>query len=119
MSLGQLKNMPFEAVRQQSFHDAGLLIFYYSSILFVVISGFSVMIQEKKLIGKVIGSVIAGTGPISFILMTSSWPEHLGFAGASFGIKQRAAFLCLWSGSLFLLTLLTKSLWKQNTGRSS
>ncbi len=105
-----LRNMSFDAIRQQSFHDAGLMIFYYGSILLLVISGLWVMVRQKDPIGRMMGVLVAGSGPFSFLAMTSSWPGHFGFSGAVPGIKQRMAFLCLWLGVLILLTFMTKSL---------
>lgn len=94
-NLSALKQSGFMAIRIQSFHDAGLLMFFYSSLLLVVLLGALTIIYNNK-INKVLGVIILCMAPTSFILMTTKWPKAIGFEGAAVGLNQRAALLCLW-----------------------
>ncbi|HLQ24452.1 MAG TPA: DUF998 domain-containing protein [Acidiferrobacterales bacterium] len=114
MNMQQLKKMGFEAVRQQTFHDAGLLLFFYSSVLAMVISGLVVVWQGSSWARRVLGGVIAATGPAAYAALITSWPRYAGFSGMDVGVRQRGAFLCLWVGALLLLALVTKTSVKHN-----
>ena len=107
-SIVQLKKMGFEAIRQQTFHDAGLLLFFYGSAAALAIAGLTVALRAADRLGRVSGIVAALSGPIAYGALISPWPQYLGFAGADAGLKQRAAFLALWMGGLALLTVVTK-----------
>lgn len=110
----QLKNLSFEAIRQQSFHDIGLLLFFYSSLTAILLLGIIVIVQQKTWSDKVMGAVIASTSPLSYVVMRSSWLKLFGIEGMSTGIKQRVAFLCLWVGALLVLSLITRNRRSQN-----
>ena len=106
-SIVQLKKMGFEAIRQQTFHDAGLLLFFYGSAAALAIAGLVVALRAADWLGRVSGIVVALSGPIAYGALISPWPQYLGFVGADAGLKQRAAFLALWAGGLVLLTVVT------------
>lgn len=106
-SLSALRKLGFAAIRQQSFHDAGLFIFFYGAILALLVAG-AAMLAERGAGTRVLGGVVAASGPLSYASLTTAWPAAVGFMGADVGLKQRAAFLFLWIGALTLLLLLSR-----------
>lgn len=106
-SLKILKHSGFWAIRVQSFHDAGLLIFFYSSLVLTGLLGIAVFINRKSLIDKVFGGCMF-LSPLSFLLMTTPWPQKVGFVGNTIGINQRAGLFCLWLAVVFLLSIASK-----------
>lgn len=112
-SLAQLKQSSFGAIRQQSFHDAGLMIFFYAAVLAMVLFGAMVFAQRRGWGRKIAGSLITLAGPLSFLAMTTSWPSLLNIMHPAVGLKQRAGLLALWFGAFLLIILLMEkeSLW--------
>lgn len=108
MSLRELKQLGFEAVRQQTFHDAGLLAFFYGVIVAMAVSGAIVTWEARGWAERMLGSVIGAIGLLAWGAMALPWPEFVGIAEGGFGARQRAAFLCFWVGALLLLGWLTK-----------
>jgi len=108
INMDQLRKMGFAAIRQQSFHDAGLLLFFYSSTAVLAISGVIVALRGPGWGRRMSAAIVALTGPIAYLALASSWPKYFGFVDINAGIKQRGAFLSLWIGALLLLTLVTK-----------
>jgi hypothetical protein len=108
MSMNALQHAGFSAIRQQSFHDAGLLFFYYSSLLFIILSGAFCLIFRKRTVEKILGIIIACLPPASYYLMTTSWPIIIGWEGPASGLKQRASLLCIWLEIVLLLVLSSK-----------
>ena len=106
-NITQLKKIGFEAIRQQTFHDAGLLLFFYGSAAALAIAGLVAAFRAAGWLGRVSGIVVALSGPIAYGALISPWPQYLGFIGADAGMNQRAAFLALWVGGLVLLTAVT------------
>lgn len=102
-SISQLKNAGFWAIRVQSFHDAGLLIFFYSSMILVMLLGVLVSINTRELITRLSGGAIAGMGPVSYFLMTTAWPKYVGLQGITVGANERASLFCLWLAVVLLL----------------
>jgi hypothetical protein len=117
-TLKALKHMSFSAIRQQSFHDAGLMIFFYCSICLTIMAGFFCMIFRKGK-EKILGIIITSLGPASFFLMTTSWPKFIGINGHSAGLKQRASLLCIWIAMALLLLLALKRIGTPITERAS
>jgi len=111
-----LQNLDFDAIRQQTFHEAGFLLFFYSSITGVLTVGIAVMLTGTNQVRRAIGGVIATTGLAAMAATSYSWPRYFGIIGESGGIRQRAAFLCLWIGLLLLLALITKGSEKEEGG---
>jgi hypothetical protein len=107
-SITELKGLRFGFIRQQSFHDAGLMVFFYSSISITMMAGFILAVFRSG--GeKILGLILACMGPVSFLLMTTSWPEIIGIAQRSAGLKQRVSFFCIWIAMVMLLLLALKS----------
>ena len=113
-TITMLKRSGFMSIRLQSFHDAGLLVFFYGSVLLVLILGAFVIAFKEGVRDKLIGLGIFVLGPASFSLMGTSWPKLVGIAGPSAGIKQRMALLCLWLAMVLVLALASN-----NTPRST
>lgn len=109
MNMRQLKVSGFEAIRQQSFHEAGLLLFFNGAVMALFISGLMAALQIPGWGNRMSGLAIAATGPAACAAIFTAWPVYAGFSGDADGLKQRCAFLCLWFGALILLALLTKS----------
>jgi hypothetical protein len=104
-----LKRMEFAAVRQQTFHDAGLLIFVSSAVLALMVSGLIAMARSAGWGSRILAAVVFVSGPIACAIVISSAQGPAAFLGAAPGLKQRASFFCLWVGALCLMTLLTKA----------
>jgi len=108
------ENFDLDVIRQQALHDAGLLLFFLGSVVSAIIAGLVVMLTKKSGIHKVIGALIAATGPLALAARSHSWPQYLGIIGKTGGMRQRAAFLCLWIGALLLLALLASDADKED-----
>jgi hypothetical protein len=104
-----LKRMEFAAVRQQTFHDAGLLIFVSSAVLALMIAGLIALVRSAGLGNRILAAVVFASGPIACAIVISMAQGPAALLGAAPGLKQRAAFFCLWVGALCLMTLLTKA----------
>ncbi len=105
--LAALQNADLRAVRQQSFHDAGLQTFFYGSVLLVALLGALIVLCDRALGGKILGALILMSGPGALFLMTNPWTRMLGLAGAQTGLQQRAALFCLWLALVLFLSLAT------------
>lgn len=105
VNLKVLKRSSFWAVRRQSFHDAGLMVFFYGAIVLAVLAGISCAVWRHARADKVMGVLIAGLGPAAYLLMTSPWPAYIGVGGPSAGLRQRASLLCIWIAMALLLSL--------------
>lgn len=105
--MAALGHMSLGAIRQQSFHDAGLLIFFYGAIFALIASGIALFAERGALV-RSLGAAVATSGPLAYTAMTASWPAVIGIGGAAIGLKQRIAFLLLWAGALLLLAAVTR-----------
>ena len=112
-----LKSAGYATIRQQSFHDTGLLIFYFSSIALTMSLGLIAITTQRHWLRKAVGLVIFSAGPISLVLMRTAWPGLVGAVGNNTGLKQRAALLCLWFA--FVLVLALASMQVRATGRAT
>jgi len=109
-----LKGMEFPAIRQQTFHDAGLLIFFSGVMLALITSGLIAMIRSVTWGSRILAAVVLVSGPAACAALVSSWQAYLGFSGTVPGLKQRAAFFCFWVGALSLMALITKATLRSN-----
>ena len=105
--LAALRKLGFGAIRQQSFHDAGLHIFFHGAVLALFAAG-AAMLAERGVRARILGAAVAASGPLAYAAMITPWPALIGIAGAGMGIKQRAAFLLLWIGAVLLFGALTR-----------
>ncbi len=112
-SVTLLRSSGFEAIRRQSFHDAGLLIFFYSSIALAVVLGILIIAQASRWREKVAGVVVALLGLAAFPLMTTAWPGLIGLLSTGPGLKQRASLLSLWLASLLVLAVASGKIFRQ------
>lgn len=106
-TLNMLKQSGFWAIRVQSFHDAGLLIFFYSTVLLVIFLGVLVVTSNLKAGTKILGGVVLAMGPASYFLMITPWPKFIGFDGIAIGANQRAALFCLWLAVALVLAIVS------------
>lgn len=111
-NLSSLKQAGFSAIRVQTFHDAGLLIFFNSSLLLSLLIGTLIVIYSYKKANKILGALIFSMAPISYMLMTTRWPKAVGFEGLTVGLNQRAALLCLWLAFTLFLIMASKNTFK-------
>jgi hypothetical protein len=102
-SLSSLSKLGFSAIRQQSFHDAGLLVFFYCAIALGVVAGIASIFEVPGKTNKVLSGVSACLSPTCFLLMTGSWPRVVGIVGPAAGLKQRSALLALRLSIVMLL----------------
>ena len=112
-----LRSSGFEAVRQQSFHDAGLLIFFYCAIALAVVLGILVIAQASGWKERIIGGAVAFLGLAAFPLMTTAWPELIGLFSTGPGLKQRASLLSLWLASLLVLAVASSKVFRPSQPR--
>jgi hypothetical protein len=105
-----LKNSGFDAIRQQSFHDAGLLIFFYSTILLAVLFGILIIVQTPAWKRKILGGSVALLGLAAFPLMTMPWQRMIGILNAVPGLKQRSSLLSLWLAIALMLVAASDSI---------
>jgi hypothetical protein len=117
-NLEALKRMEFAAIRQQTFHDAGLLIFVCSAVLALMISGLIVLARSASWGSRILAAVVFVSGPIAFAVVISLAQGPAAFLGAAPGLKQRTAFFCLWVGALCLMALLTKAATRRQPSNS-
>ncbi len=108
-SLTALKHSGFWAIRIQSFHDAGLMIFFYSAILFVMLVGVLMTALHKRVFDRAFGTVVFALAPISYLLMTTRWPKYVGFSGVNTGVNERATLFCLWLAAAIVFALASRS----------
>jgi len=104
-SIRMLKASSFWQIRIQSFHDAGLEIFFFSTLVFVMLAGFIVIFTRSHRKVKFIAAVIVGLAPSAVLLMATRWPQLLGFEGVTLGLNQRASLFCLWLAVALLLLI--------------
>jgi hypothetical protein len=107
-NLEALKPMAFAAIRLQTFHDAGLLIFFSSAVLALMISGLTAMARGASWGSRLLAAVVFVSGPIACAVVISSVQGPAAFPGAAPGLKQRAGYFCLWVGAVCLMALLTQ-----------
>lgn len=108
-NLVELKQAGFWAIRVQSFHDAGLLIFFYSTLAWLMLAGLLVISHYNRVTDKLQGGLVLLSGPVAYLLMRTKWPHLVGFSGVSTGLNERAAFLILWLASALLLFLASRA----------
>jgi hypothetical protein len=108
-----LKKAGFEAIRQQSFHDAGLLIFFYSAILVAVVLGVLIIAQADHWKEKILGNSVTVLGIAAFPLMTTTWPRLIGVLGADPGLKQRASLLSIWLSIALVLVVASNKVFQR------
>jgi len=108
-----LKTAGFEAIRRQSFHDAALLIFFYSAVLVAVVLGVLIIAQADNWKEKILGSSVTVLGLAAFPLMTTAWPRLIGVLGAGPGMKQRASLLSLWLAIALVLMVASNKVFQR------
>ena len=118
-TLAALRQSGFGAIRQQSFHDAGLQIFFYSGVLLVTVMGVLTMALGVSLAERLVGILMFGLGPGSFLLMTTAWTRAIGIEAPATGLQQRASLLCLWLAMVCVLVIATgRSFQRFDNGRA-
>ncbi len=101
-----LKHAALADVIQESFHNAGLMLFFYSTILLVLICGTLGVARGAKLAHRLPGILAVSLGLAALPLMVEPWPHLLGIAGPVHGLMQRASLFSLWLGAAFVLAAL-------------
>ena len=107
-TLTVLREAGFQAIRQQSFHDAGLQIFFYGALLLVMVMGGLIAMSGATWMEKLSGLLILCLAPGSFLLMSAAWPSAFGIEGPARGLQQRASLLCLWLAMAAVLAVASK-----------
>lgn len=81
-----------EQVRIQAFHDCGLLIFFFGSLVTLVLFG---VVGVRDTEG---GKRYLGVLPAAFAIAAWLTPSWAPFPSNAFGLKQRVSLLLLWAG---------------------
>jgi Protein of unknown function (DUF998) len=103
-TLQALKAAGVDAVVQQSFHNAGLMGFFYSTVLLVMLCGALAALNATTRPGRLAGVGAIVLGLASLPLMVEPWPHLLAIEGPVRGLTQRASLFSLWLGAVFILT---------------
>jgi len=102
----------FDAVRQQAFHDAGVMIFFFCALLaLLIIGGTNLLCPKARDNGFAFVERLTGLGLLVFFALTQeimrrNWPTRIGFKGPAMGLRQRSSFSCLGIGLLLTACLL-------------
>jgi multisubunit Na+/H+ antiporter MnhC subunit len=107
-NLVELKQAGFWAIRVQSFHDAGLMIFFYSSLAWLMLAGLLIISHYNRVVDKIQGGIILISGPVSYLLMRTKWPHLFGITGVTTGLNERAAFFILWLAAALLFFIASR-----------
>ncbi len=102
-TMAALKSAGIEEVVQQSMHNAGLMIFFYSTISLLLLCGGLTFARSARWPGKLLGVSAALLGLAAYPLMIEPWPRVLGITGPVHGLMQRASLLSLWLGACIIL----------------
>eukprot|EP00466_Bigelowiella_natans_P013605 jgi/Bigna1/79507/fgenesh1_pg.63_\ len=102
-------------VRQQAFHDAGVMIFISCSLLTLLCIGTSCLVHPPShhgpITGRVAGLVMIADVPFVKGLMERNWTGRiLKLEGHCMGLRQRSSFAALGVG-LFLVAMLLRPVW--------
>ncbi len=103
-TMASLRHADVDAIMQQSFHNAGLMIFFYSTILMVLLCGSLAAMQARRLPARLAGVAAVLLGLAAVPLMSEPWPSLLGIGGPAHGLMQRASLFSLWLAAAFILT---------------
>uniref|UniRef100_A0A6V3R5E7 Uncharacterized protein n=1 Tax=Lotharella globosa TaxID=91324 RepID=A0A6V3R5E7_9EUKA len=111
----------YAAVRQQTFHDAGVLIFFTCSLMVLVIIGTSCLLSPptldassanercatSALFQRIVGLALLSIAPLTNAIKDRNWTGRLlGLPGAAMGLRQRASFAAVGMGLLVVTMLL-------------
>lgn len=107
-TLAALKTAGIAAVVQQSFHNAGLMGFFFATVLLVILSGALAMVNAARRQRKLAGAGAIMLGMAALPLMEAPWPHLLGIAGPVPGLVQRASLLSLWLGAMLILAAIRR-----------
>lgn len=99
-----LQHADVESIIQQSFHNAGLLIFFYSTLLLVILSGGLTIANGAGYKVRSMGVVAVLLGLAARPLMLDPWPHMLGVMGGAYGLQQRASLFSLWLAAALVLS---------------
>mmetsp|Transcript_6603 Transcript_6603/g.13083 ORF Transcript_6603/g.13083 Transcript_6603/m.13083 type:complete len:263 (-) Transcript_6603:23-811(-) len=130
----EVRNHPprgYDAVRQQTFHDAGVMTFFFCALMALVVLGTSCLLcppsssavggrgddgRHSSFLGartqawaeRLLGLVLIGITPLTSAIKDRNWTGRLlGLPGAAMGLRQRTSFAVLGTG-LLLATLLLR-----------
>lgn len=98
-----LKRANLDSIIQQSFHNAGLLIFFYSTLLLVILGGGLTIARAAGYRIRLTGIAAVLLGLAARPLMLTPWPHVLGVTGGAYGLRQRASLFSLWLAATLLL----------------
>jgi hypothetical protein len=102
-TMASLQHAGVEAITQQSFHNAGLMIFFYSTILMVLLCGGLAALQARHWAARLGGAASVLLGLAALPLMSEPWPSLLGIGGPVHGLMQRASLFSLWLAAALIL----------------
>ncbi|MFC1609739.1 hypothetical protein ACFL6C_02165 [Myxococcota bacterium] len=107
-NLAALKGAGFLAIRQQSFHDAGLLVFFLCALGALSLVGGLLVVKGPGRVVRLMGAATALCGPLAIASLRLPWPEYMGIASPAMGLRQRVAFVALAIGAAFVVVTVSK-----------
>ena len=117
-TLAALKTAGIQAVVQQSFHNAGLMGFFYSTVLLVMLCGALAAAYGSGRTRRLAGAAAIAAALASLLLMVEPWPQLLGIATPVPGLMQRASLFSLWLGAVFILAAVGPGLRRHAAARA-
>jgi hypothetical protein len=108
-----LKTAGVAAVVQQSFHNAGLMGFFFSTVLLLLLCGALAVANASGRLRRLAGLSAIFFGLAALPLMEMPWPHLLGVSGPVTGLMQRASLFGLWLGAALILAAARPSLHAQ------
>lgn len=101
--MAMLRHASVDNIIQESFHNAGLMIFFYSALALVILGGGLTVFHGAGRRSRLMGSAVILLGLATQPLMLEPWPQLLGVPGETYGLQQRASLLSLWLGAALVL----------------
>ena len=94
------------AVVQQSFHNAGLMGFFFATVLLVILTGTLAAANAARRRHKLAAAAAVLLGIAALPLMETPWPRLLDIPGPALGLMQRASLFSLWLAVTLILAAL-------------
>ena len=102
-TMAALKGASLDAIIQQSIHNAGLMIFFYSTVLLILLCGGLTVARAPAWLGRLAGVAAIALALAAEPLMVTHWPHALGIEGTSYGLQQRVSLASLWLAAALIL----------------
>ena len=101
--MAMLRHASVDDIIQESFHNAGLMIFFYSTLALVILGGGLTAFHRAGRKSRLMGVAVVLLGLAAQPLVLMPWPHLLGVTGETYGLQQRASLFSLWLGAALVL----------------